>query len=103
MCGKFPDRRLRFRGSGQQPPRTRPHARKYAIIAPGTLYNRPVFPATLVIPPNTTNAPAQMLREHHVEDLREFQECEAVHNALIQQVVKAVEPMYLKSLRNPVT
>ena len=78
-----------------------PH--KYAVVAPGTPYNRPGFPGALVIPPNTTNVQAEMLRAAHSEELREFHECEAVHNALIQQVVKAVEPMYIKALRNPVT
>ena len=38
-----------------------PH--KYALIAPGTPYTRPVFPGNLVIPQNTTNIQAQMLRD----------------------------------------
>ena len=42
---------------------------KYAIIAPGTPYNRPVFPGPLVIPPTTTNVQAQMLRKQHQEDI----------------------------------
>lgn len=76
---------------------------KYAVIAPGTPYIRPVFPGTLVIPPNTTNIQAQMLSKQHREELRLFQETEAVHNTLVQQIVAAIDPMYLKSLRNPVT
>ena len=76
---------------------------KYAPIAPGTPYNRPVYPGALVIPPATTNVQAQMMREQHQQDLQVFHESEAVHNALVQQVVKAVEPMYLKAMRNPVT
>ena len=43
------------------------------------------------------------MREQHQQDLQVFHESEAVHNALVQQVVKAVEPMYLKAMRNPVT
>ena len=76
---------------------------KYAVVAPGTPYVRPVFPGPLVIPPATTNQQAQMLREQHQEELRLFHETEALHNTLVQQLVKAIEPMYLKSLRNPVT
>ena len=76
---------------------------KYNIVAPGTPYLRPLFPGPLNIPLNTTNVQAQMLRDQHQEDVRVFHETEAVHNALVQQVVKAIEPMYLKALRNPVT
>ena len=76
---------------------------KYAVIAPGTPYIRPNYPGALAIPPGTTNIQAQMLTEQHHHALQEFRESEAVHNALIQQVVKAVDPMYLKALRNPVT
>ena len=35
--------------------------------------------------------------------MRLFKETEVVHNALIQQLVKAIEPMYLKQLCNPIT
>ena len=76
---------------------------KYAVIAPGTPYVRPVFPGPLVIPANTTNVQAQMLRDQHQEELRLFHKTEAVHNTLVQQLVKAIEPMYLKYRRNPVT
>lgn len=76
---------------------------KYDTIATGTPYTRPTYPGALVIPPGTTNVQAQMMREQHQQDLHAFHETEAVHNALVQQVVKAVEPMYLKALRNPVT
>ena len=76
---------------------------KYDIVAPGTPYNRPSFPGPLTIPSNTTNVQAQMLREQHQEDIRVFHEREVVHNALVQQVVKAIKPMSLNSLRNPVT
>ena len=78
-----------------------PH--KYAAVAPGTPYNRPAFPGALVISPNTTNVQAQMLHDQHNKNLRVFRKTEAVHNALIQQVVKSSKPMYLKTLRNLVT
>jgi hypothetical protein len=76
---------------------------KYNLIAPGTPYIRPPFPGALLIPPGTTNIQAQMMKEAHEQALREFHETETVHNALVQQVVKAIEPMYLKALRNPLT
>ena len=76
---------------------------KYNIVAPGTPYIRPIFPGPLVIPLGTTNIQAQMLREQHQEDLHLFHETEAVHNILVQQMVKTFKPMYLKLLRNPVT
>ena len=76
---------------------------KYNIVAPGTPYVRPPFPGALNIPPGTTNVQAQMMRETHDQAMRDFHETETLHNALMQQVVKAVEPMYLKALRNPVT
>ena len=74
----------------------------YASVAQAP-YVRPQFPGSFVIPPNITNVQAQMLREQHAENLRQFQEVEAVHNALVQQVIQAVDPMYLKALRNPIT
>ena len=76
---------------------------KYEIIAPGTSYERPVYPGTLVILPGTTNVQAQILREQHHQDSQVFHETKAVHNVLIQQVVKAIDPIYLKILRNRVT
>ena len=42
---------------------------KYAIIAPGTPYIRPVFPGPLVIPPATTNIQAQMISKQHRKEL----------------------------------
>ena len=76
---------------------------KYNLIAPNTPYTRPPFPGALNIPQGTTNVQAQMMREAHEQAMREFHETETVHNALVQQVVKAIEPMYLKALRNPIT
>ena len=75
----------------------------YASVAPMTPYVRPRFPGSFVLENNVTNMQAQMLRDQHAENLRQFQEVEAVHNALVQQVIQAVDPMYLKALRNPIT
>ena len=57
-----------------------PH--KYEVIAPGTPYNLPAFPGTLVIPPNTTTIQAQMLRDQHNENVRVFHETEAIIQTL---------------------
>ena len=75
----------------------------YASVAPMTAYVQPRFPGSFVLPNNVTNIQAQMLREQHAENLHQFQEVEAVHNALVQQVIQAVDPMYLKALCNPIT
>ena len=72
-------------------------------IAPGQPYVRPIFPGTLNIPPRQTNAQALITRDQHNEAMRLFQETEAIHNALIQQLVKAVDAMYLQALRNLIT
>ena len=75
---------------------------QYNTVAPNTSYAHPTFPGKLTIPAGTTNAQAQMLHTAH-QNLQEFHETEAVHNALIQQVVTAIDPMYLKALRHPLT
>ena len=76
---------------------------RYNQIAPGQPYVRPIFPGTLTIPPGQTNAQALITRDQHNEAIRLFQETEAIHNALVQQLVKVVDPMYLQALRNPIT
>ena len=38
---------------------------KYAAIAPGTPYIRPIYPGALVLPPGITNIQAQILSEQH--------------------------------------
>ena len=44
-----------------------------------------------------------MLRETHQESLQDFHKAEAIRNAILQQVIKTIEPMYLKAFRNPIT
>ena len=79
------------------------HPILYDTIAPGTPYIRPVFPGAFKIPERTTNIQAQMLREAHQKSLQDVHEAEAIHNAILQQTVKAIKPMYLKAFRNPIT
>ena len=65
-----------------------------------TAYTRPNHPGRAVIPAGTTNHEASRLHRQHTEDLREFREAIDVKQALIKQIVEAVDTTYLKSLRN---
>ena len=76
----------------------------YATLVPGnTPYIRPVNPGRLIIEGTETQYQIAQRRDEHAEALRVFQEYLGVERALIQQIVAAVEPKYLKALRNPVT
>ena len=44
-----------------------------------------------------------MMRKQHRQEIRVFHKTEAIYNVLVQQVVKEIDPMYLKALGNPVT
>jgi hypothetical protein len=61
---------------------------------------RPVHPGPLTIPDGTTAPMITATKEAHQENLRLFREVQGVEKALIQQIVKAVEPTYLAALRN---
>ena len=65
-----------------------------------TAYNRPTHPGPLVIAPGTAQHEATRLRTEHKEAIRLFRETIDVEKALIKQIVAAVEPKYLKSLRD---
>ena len=67
-------------------------------------YERPLNPGgfTLSSDDLTDNQRAQEKADWE-EDLRLWREVEAVERALTQQIVRAVEPKYLKALRNPAT
>ena len=75
----------------------------YALISP-TAFARPIFPGTQpVIPPGTTNFHATILREQFKEALRVYHEVHNVDKALKQQLVSALEPMYLDAVRDQTT
>ena len=57
-------------------------------------------PDALIIPDGTTTPMITAKKEEHRANLRLFQEVKGVEKALIQQIVKAVEPTYLAALRN---
>lgn len=63
----------------------------------------PALPGPLVLPNNPTAAQIRTLTEMHKETLRVFQEVNGVANALTQQLVSAIDDIYLQPLRNRVT
>ena len=76
----------------------------YATLVPGnTPYIRPENPGRLQIEGNETQYQIAQRREEHQEATRLFREVLAVEKVLIQQIVAAIEPKYLKALRNPIT
>jgi hypothetical protein len=75
---------------------------KYANITP-LPFLRPVFPSLLQIPAGTTSPMATTLKEAHQEATRLFREVQGVEAALIQQIIKAVDPAYLLALRDHIS
>ena len=76
----------------------------YATLVPGdTPYVRPVNPGVLQIDGNETQYQIAQRRSEHAEATRAFRELIGVEQALIQQIVNAVEPKYLRAIRNPLT
>jgi len=68
---------------------------QYAIQDP-IPYIRPTHPGPLTIPAGATRVAANDLQRTHKENLRVFHEVHAVEQALIQQLVSAIEDKYLK-------
>ena len=72
---------------------------QYALIS-GVPFNRPAHSGPLVVPPGSTQAQIQAIRDTHREQLRVFHEVLGVESNLRQQIVAAIEPPYLKTIRN---
>jgi hypothetical protein len=72
---------------------------QYALIT-NSPFICPAHPGTLIIPPGTTAPMITATKEAPFEQLRLFREIQGVKKALIQQVVKAVDPSYLAALRD---
>ena len=68
------------------------HPTMYEAIALGTPYICPVFPGAFIIPDRSTNIQAQILRKAHSKSIQDFHEVEAIHNAILQQIVRSVNP-----------
>ena len=72
----------------------------YALLC-NTPFDRPVFPGTApVIPPNATQHMSNTLTSQFKESLRVYHEVENVDKALKQQLIAAVEPMYLEPMKD---
>ena len=63
---------------------------QYAILST-TPYDRPTHPGTLTIPVGTTRLAAEELERNHIESLRLFHEVRGIEQALIQQMVTAID------------
>jgi hypothetical protein len=74
-------------------------AAHYALLT-NQPFVRPAHPGALEIEAGTTGPMIATLKDAHNEQLRLFREVEGVEKALIQQIVKAIEPTYLASLRD---
>ena len=78
-------------------------ATQYALISPLPYVRPPVHPGVLTILPGTARIPAETAARAHTEALRVFYEVRGVEQALIQQIIAAVDQQYLISLRNRTT
>ena len=74
----------------------------YALIS-NVPYNRPAHPGRLIIPANATRHAAALQERTWKEELRVFHEVRGVEQALIGQIVNAVEETYLLSVKNRTT
>ena len=72
---------------------------QYALLSP-TPYDKTPRPPPLVIPGYQLPHVVQNEQSRHAEQVRLFNECNNVENAIRQQIVKAVPDGYLTALRN---
>ena len=68
-----------------------------------TAYLRPVHPGTLVIAPGTLQHEAKRLKEEYEQQIIDFRETVNVERAMVKQIVHAIDPQYLDTLRNQTT
>ena len=73
---------------------------QYNILAPGTPFIRPPHPGPLVIPPYQLPHVTQQAQAQHAEQLRLYNECYNVEQALRKQVVSSIQDSYLAALKN---
>ena len=74
-------------------------AQQYGLLSQQP-YQRPQRPAPLIIPEFQLPHITQNLQARHAEQVRLFNECNNVEQALKQQIVKAIDDAYLTALRN---
>ena len=75
---------------------------KYATLPP-VAYVRPVHPGILQIPSNATRVTLYKLKRVYDKNIRVFHEVCGVEEALIQQVVTAVNKKYIISMKTRTT
>ena len=75
----------------------------YNRVAPETPFVRPPNPGPLVIPVGTTQHATTRMKDDHTEALRIFRECIDVEQALIKQIMEAIQDKYTKCLWNRLT
>ena len=73
---------------------------EYAQIPNTAPYVRPAHPGAFNIAINATQFQIIQTRETHHENLRRFNESNAVERTLLQQIVAAIEPRFLTALRD---
>lgn len=66
-------------------------------------YIRPAHPGALVIAPGTAAHEADRRQRNYRESIREWRETVDVEKTIVKQIVAALDPKYLKSLRNRLT
>ena len=74
-----------------------------ALVPDSTPYIRPENPGRLQMENDMTQYQIAQVRDEHAEATRVFREVLGVERALIQQIVVAIEPKYLRALRTPGT
>ena len=72
---------------------------QYALLYPHP-YNRPPRPPPLMIPAYQLPHEVQTEQARHTEQVRLFNECNNLEQALRQQIVKTIDDSYLTALRN---
>lgn len=76
----------------------------YQTLVPGApAYVRTTNPGRYTITGRETQPQITQRRAEHAEQVRAFKEVLGVERALLQQIVSAIEPKYLKALRLPTT
>ena len=73
---------------------------QYAILAPNTPFVRPAHPGPLVIQAFQLPHVTHQEQSHHAEQVRLYNECYNVEQALRKQLVAAVQDSYLSALKN---
>ena len=76
----------------------------YFSLVPNTdAYTRPENPGRLAVEDGLTGFQIAQVRDNYTESTRVFREVLGIERAIIQQMVVAIEPNYLRALRTPGT